>query len=214
MALKTFGLSETVCSVLPFGVTKPITGHKKEARLILQERHHVSEREKILLFAGTLDYTPNADAVNYIYESLLPALNKTALAYKIIICGRNQNPEFHYLSNFKNERVIFAKEVANVETYYTGADVFINPVTLGGGVQTKTIEALSYGLNVVCFDNKFDGIMEAKQKLFSVPAQNWDLFANAILLALHNNIPTPEKFFIEHNWGDIAATALAKISVL
>ena len=98
--------------------------------------------------------------------------------------------------------------------YFKAADVFINPVISGGGIQTKIIDALSYHLNVVCFHSKSLGITGAGGKLYAIQNGHWKDFVSAVIEAAKANDNTPPAFFETYNWRTIAANAYQKISSL
>ncbi len=151
-AVANFGLNKEKCLVTHYGIDpeekRPDQGVAKN---IIAERHNILPPEKILLFAGTLDYKPNATAVENIYKEIAPRLAESNFQGRIIICGRNKLPSFQYLNSLSHPMVINAGEAEDIENYFAAADVFINPVLTGGGVQTKVIDALSYGFGVVAF---------------------------------------------------------------
>ena len=83
-------------------------------------------------------------------------------------------------------------------------DVYVNPVNIGGGVQTKTLEALSYHLNVVCFENMLNSIEVdlVKNKIFVVENHNWKQFADKIIRANLHQTTTPSAFFKYQNYDN------------
>ncbi|WP_345238898.1 glycosyltransferase family 4 protein [Flavisolibacter ginsenosidimutans] len=210
-AQRKFDLTPKNLAVIPYGVDEMKGFNKAKARHIVQQKHGVEANERILLFAGTLDYVPNADAVVSVEKNLIPLLNQQSFPYKIIVCGRNRFKKFQYLNDLQNDRLLLAGEVDNIETYFEAADVFINPVLSGGGLQTKTLDALSYHLNVVCFRSKTVGISNAENKIFSVRDGDWNAFASKIIAASQRTTETPQAFFKKYNWRTIAADAYKKI---
>ncbi|MBK7558780.1 MAG: glycosyltransferase [Chitinophagaceae bacterium] len=44
--------------------------------------------------------------------------------------------------------MIYAGFVEDINLYFKGCDIFINPVVNGGGIKTKLVEALGYDLSV------------------------------------------------------------------
>lgn len=211
LAIEYFGTAAPKITLLPFGVSPVQKPEKSKARELLQQRHGLQSQEKIFLFAGTLDYTPNAEAVENIHRFLIPLLNEKGFPYRIIVCGRIVQKNFFYLKNLQRENLLFAGNVEDIATYFSAADVFLNPVSSGGGVQTKTADALCYDLNVVCFSAMTEGISGAGCKLFTVPQNNWPLFADATISALQQNEPTPKEFFLHHDWSKIAEKAFRVI---
>ena len=138
----------------------------------------------------------------------------TANEYAIVICGRNKLPEFQYLKGLKHEAIVYAGEVEDLEMYYAAADVFINPLAASSGVQTKTMDALQQGLNVVCFAGNIEGVpMQLVQaKMFIAADNDWGDFAGNIVSAAANSISTPAGFFEEYSWGEIVNRVANKIN--
>jgi len=155
-SIELFHLNPGKTFIVPYGIEE--RSFNKEARLKISAMYNLSVNCKIFLFAGTLDYQPNADAVENIYKKLLPHLDNAGIDYSIIICGRNKIKSFEYLQKLSAKHVINAGEVDNIDDYFFAADAFINPVTIGGGIQTKILDALSYQLPVICFDVMLSGI--------------------------------------------------------
>jgi hypothetical protein len=206
-AIKNFGLAPDKCMVVPYGIDIPKPIDKETTLRFIRHKHDIAPGEKIFLFAGTLDYAPNADAVENIYKEIAPRLSKTGLPYKIIICGRNKFPEFHYLNEFYHPAVIRAGEVEDIDHYFTVADTFINPVLFGGGTQTKNMDALSHHCNVVCFARMTGEGMSVLlwNKLFSCQLNDWAGFVEQMQIAAHQQSETPALFFEKYNWKTIVA---------
>ncbi len=206
-AIQHFGLNAKKTFVVPYGVLPQPVVDKRAARVLICERHKIPISTNLLLFAGTLDYAPNAEALTNLVQQVLPRLNQTVLTYKVLVCGRIERSSFAYLRSLQGEKLLYAGAVDDMETYFAAADVFVNPVATGGGVQTKSIDALNHHLNVVCFQQMTEGIHGANGKLFTAPDKNWNAFADAIVHALQNPQPTPPDFFSHHDWNNIAAKA-------
>jgi polysaccharide biosynthesis protein PslH len=211
-AIHHFGLAEEKCMTLIYGVEKPVK-NKKAAELI-RKRHGINPGERILLFAGTLDYTPNAKAVEAIYAQIAPLLAKKFIASRIIVCGRNRFDSFQYLKKLSHPLVIYAGEVEDIENYFSAADTFINPVLDSGGVQTKNIDALSYGLPVVCFANVLAGLNTSlcPGKIFKAAENDWDGFSDAIIESLQTPaIDTLDSFFSYYSFASQAEKLAARL---
>jgi hypothetical protein len=97
--------------------------------------------------------------------------------------------------------------------YFKGADLFINPVTEGGGIKTKLVEALGHNLSAVSTSNGAFGISTAVtgNKLIIAGDKDWDSFCKAIIsCSTSENIP--DAFFKEFYWGNIAEKAAGILS--
>jgi polysaccharide biosynthesis protein PslH len=181
-AIKSFSLNREKCMVMPYGVDKKNVEKKATAKEIIQKRHRVPLHHKILLFNGTLDYAPNAEAVVNITKNLIPQLRKTGIEFTVIITGRLKDESYSYIRNLKARDFVYAGFVEDVEEYFLAADVYINAVDEGGGIQTKTLEALSYALPVVMFEHMSDGIDidKAKGCIHLITRYDWKAFAQAV----------------------------------
>jgi hypothetical protein len=203
-AIKSFKLKEANCYILPYGIEDARPYNKKESRKFLSDKYGIKEEEKIILFAGTLDYQPNADAVESIYFKIEPLLRQKLSAYKILICGRNVFSAFAYLKEFKNDNILQAGFVENIEPYFAGADVFINSVQNVHGVQTKLFDAFNYNLNTVCFEATAKELPPYLDKKIFISGDNdFDSFADRIVQSLTPNFDTPEEFYTDYSWSNI-----------
>ncbi len=169
----------------------------------------ITMNEKILLFNGTLDYRPNLAAVDAILYKLNPILlSHPEMAYKIIICGKGLPEQYNRLEAFENKNIIYAGFVDNITTYFKGAGIFINPVTDGGGIKTKVVEALGYGLSVVSMQSGATGIPVsiAGQKMKITSDLDWQEFARQVI-QINTESEMPDSFFNHFYWGKIAEKA-------
>lgn len=210
-AISQYKVKDFCCHVLTYGIEMkegPTINERIIAREKLCQMHDISPGEKILLFNGTLDYKPNLDAVDTIIEQINPRLVKVHERYKIIICGKNLPPEYSRLEKYRSVNIIYAGYVEDINIYFKGADLFINPVIGGGGIKTKLVEALGFNLSVVSTLSGAIGIpnLLAEKKLRVVSDNDWNAFANEIL-HFGDEINTPPAFFNHFYWANIASQA-------
>lgn len=194
LAIAKFKLNPTRCTIQLYGIDpEEVTPNKNLARSIISKRHNIKDDEKILLFSGTLDYAPNAKAVENIYTEIAPRLTSDNQKVKIIICGRNKDKNFQYLKDLSHPTIIQAGEVEDINQYFAAADVFINPVLLAAGIQTKMIDALSIGCPVVCFNQTAlpPEYKISDKRIFTTENDNWDIFYQNILSAFN---PSSKEF--------------------
>ncbi len=205
-AIRHFGIERNKGFVVPYGIEKNTPVDKIKAKEIICNKYGLAEKVKILLFAGTLDYKPNAKAVELIFKEIAPRLSKqNDHSFKILICGRNHLQRFQYLKQLIHPDVLYVGEVEDIENYFAGADIFLNPVQTGGGIQSKIIEALKYNLNVVCFSEQADDqlIKLTGEKIFTNIAGNYNEMVENISSAVEKNSPTPPAFFEYYDWSNI-----------
>jgi hypothetical protein len=213
MAIQKFNLEQKKCVEIPFGIEDYISMTDSTIKNLIYRRHSINPTQKLFLFAGTLDYDPNAKAVEAFYKEIAPRLDTELKGeYKIIICGRNRFKKFQYLKNLKHQNIIYAGEVEDIENYFHAADVFINPVRTSNGVQTKIIEAIKYGLNTVVFKSQLKGINKdvIGNKIFSARDNDWNQFHEKIIQSLAISFSTTDAFFNLYSWENIMAEIIKK----
>lgn len=212
-AITQFRLTREKCFIVPYGVTK---AQSLKEQFNVRERHRIALRESLILFAGTLDYRPNAEAVVNIYQHLAPALEGQGQLFKILICGRLKEKAFQYLKTFYNPHVLFIGEVEGIEPYFAAADVFIDPVLYNGGIQTKILDALSNHCTIVAFEKALEGFDTSivPGKIISVENEAWETFAAAIQKAVEIKTETPAAFFEHYDWEMITEKVWAKMKSL
>lgn len=216
-AIKHFGLQVNHCSTITYGFEHekiPSLIEKSTARSKICETHHfIKETDRLLLFNGTLGYKPNLDALDIILHKINPLLIATkGFKYKIIICGNKLPASYSALVDYKEKNIIYAGFVDDISLYFKGCDIFINPVTDGGGIKTKLVEALGYDLSVVSTRTGAIGIAEALTggKLKLTGDDDWTTFATYIK-DMNPLLHTPPAFFENFYWGNIAKNAAALI---
>lgn len=218
-AIENFKLGPEQCTTITYGFelsTPPVASEKKIAREQICKTHRIQETDKILLFNGTLSYKPNLDALNIILEKINPVLlTYKKFGYKIIICGSKLPPEYKGLFDYKEKNIIYAGFVDDINLYFKGSDIFINPVTDGGGIKTKVVEALGYNLSVISSMSGAIGIPAeiTGNKLKTVEDDDWGAFTDQILsLNCEENIQ--QNYFGQFYWGKIANKAATILNQL
>ena len=128
--------------------------------------------------------------------------------YKIIICGNKLPSAYNGLFDYKEKNIIYAGFVDDINLYFKGADIFINPVIDGGGIKTKLVEALGYNCTVISTKSGAIGIPVeiTDDKLNIVPDEDWKSFATAVMNT-NSTVQTPDTFFEHFYWGNIAGKA-------
>jgi hypothetical protein len=93
--------------------------------------------------------------------------------------------------------------VEDIDVYFRGSDVFINPVTEGGGIKTKLVEALGNNLAAVSVRNGAVGIDPAwcGGKLLVCGDGDWEGFVGLVIAAREVKGEIPEEYFRRFYWG-------------
>jgi polysaccharide biosynthesis protein PslH len=217
-AINQYKISSAKCTTITYGFERssaPSKQERKAAREILEKKFAIGENEKIILFNGTLHYKPNLDALDTILQKINPILLSASFAYKIIICGKGLPASYNNLKAYTNKNILFAGFVNDIDLYFKGSDIFVNPVSEGGGIKTKLVEALGFNLYVVTTKNGAIGVPLAVtgDKMIITEENNWEQFAGAILRAETEN-DIPPAFFDHFYWGSIGKKAAGILTSL
>lgn len=210
-AIKNFGLSADKCIVVTYGIeinSIPSEVEVQQAKEYVRRKHGISPTEKILLFAGSFNYKPNLDALQYIDKKIAPLLEQKGFSCKILICGPwlENNPATH-------SDVIITGFVDDISLYFKAADVFLNPVVEGGGIKTKLVEALGYNTNSVSSVNGAIGVDPAicNGKLIVTRDNDWESFADAIVHVSEIDKDISPEYYQHFYWGYSTKKAAAFI---
>lgn len=205
--------------VITYGISWnsiPSPEDKIKSKAWLLKEYSLAPGTSLFLFNGTLDYLPNLDAVKNIVEKINPLFIQKNISYKIIICGKGLPSELNELKEYSALNIIYAGFVDDISIYFKGVDVFINPVTDGGGIKTKLVESLGYNLNVVSTFNGAIGVDEniCNGKLLLSESNDWPTFADKMELAITMKQSIPTAFFEQFYWENIASKATNAIRSL
>jgi len=99
------------------------------------------------LFVGTMDYLPNADAVEYFAKNILPKVRESCPDLNFVIVGRDPSRRVRRLAKLPG--VVVTGTVPDVSVYLSGAAVVVAPFRIARGIQNKLLEALAAGKPVV-----------------------------------------------------------------
>ncbi len=214
-ALLAFGLKQEKTQLLTYGTgipSSPPTEDRMAAKEYISSLHAgIQTGNILLLFNGSLNYTPNVNAIKFILEKLLPALkNQEQHTYKIIICGRGLSDNLSHKLQ-EESQIVLAGFVPAIEPYLLGADIFVNPVEEGGGIKTKLVEAIAYGLTAVSTANGAIGIplKLTGEKLF-ITSLDGNKMTDAIKQAVSNktSTPAPKSFYTHFYWKNIVGNMI------
>jgi len=206
-AIEKWKVDNQKCIEVAFGVEiSHYPADKEQCKQRLKAVHNIANDERILLFNGLLDYKPNLDALMVILQQINPLLlQQNNFKYKIIICGKRLPAELHQLKDYADKNILYAGFVDDIETYFKGADLFLNAVQSGGGIKTKMVESIAFGTTVISTKTGAAGIHKdiCGDKLVLVPDNEWNRFAEAIVAHVDKNQLTPASYYQYYYWGNI-----------
>lgn len=109
---------------------------------------HINKR-KIALFVGS-NFYPNYYGIKWFIENVIHHLN-----VDLLVVGSNFENSRKELEIYPNVKIIGT--VDDIDYYYYHSDFLVSPIFSGGGMKTKTAEALMFGKYIFGTDESFMG---------------------------------------------------------
>ncbi len=134
-----------------------------------------------LVFTGAMDYWPNADAVIWFVEEILPALREKRRDVRFYIVGSKPGKEVKALAS--RDGVIVTGRVEDVRPYLAHAAAVVAPLRISRGIQNKVLEGMSMGKAVIATSQALEGI-DAHSGEEVLKADDPDEFIEKILKVL------------------------------
>ena len=213
-AIGKYGVAAQKAFIAPYGTEvkkPPLPDERMAAKQKVCEALKINTGNTLLLFNGSFDYRPNADALQILVDKIVPLLNENSFTYRLLICGRNISPAIKLR---QPENIIFLDYVDDIFLYNLAADVFVNPVTEGGGIKTKLVEALAAGANAVSASSGAIGVDASlcNEKLYISGDDDWQLFTQNIYNAALNKRNITNEFYQWFSIDNIAGNMIEIMS--
>lgn len=165
-----------------------------------------------LVFSGTLDYRPNVDALRWFVSEVLPLVRNVIFDVELVAVGRRPTPEL--IAFQAAGEITLTGEVADTRPYLCGANVYVVPMRIGGGVRLKVLEAMALEVPIVSTGlgvEGIDGLNETHCRVADTPEE----MARAIIDSLANtqNTQSAREFVIaNYDWKVIMPHFLQAIA--
>ncbi|MDZ7262471.1 MAG: glycosyltransferase, partial [candidate division KSB1 bacterium] len=138
---------------------------------------------KGLLFVGNFWHPPNADAVLYFCEEILPQIRAEIPDVTFTIVGNSPPPKVQALAG---DGIVVTGYVPQIEPYLRSCRVSVAPLRYGAGLKGKVGEALAAGLPVVTTSIGVEGMeLPADQQVLLV-ADDAQAFAETVVQVYRN----------------------------
>lgn len=115
------------------------------------------EDRRVLVFCGAMDYWPNADAVTWYVNEVLPGVVQHAPDVLFAIVGMNPTAEVRNLA--ERDEVLVTGAVPDVRPYVMYAHAAVLPLRIARGIQNKALEAMALEKPLVATPGALTGIV-------------------------------------------------------
>jgi polysaccharide biosynthesis protein PslH len=111
------------------------------------------DQPKSVLFVGKLDYRPNAEAVRWLVEQVLPRLPDV----RLFAVGANP-PRWLVAAGQHDDRIVVTGAVADERPYLRRTALLLLPLEVAAGARLKALVALASGLPIVSTPVGMEGL--------------------------------------------------------
>ena len=106
----------------------------------------LEERDKRLLFTGTMNHPPNEEALLYLARDILPRIRRMVPNVELHVAGKDPTPRVRALAA---QGVVIHGAVPDMQPYFAAASVVVAPILSGGGTRLKILEAAACSKAIV-----------------------------------------------------------------
>ena len=114
------------------------------------------EEPNSLIFSGKMNYDPNVDAVLYFCQEIYPAIIARVPSVKLYVVGTSPKPAVEALA--RDPSIVVTGYVDDFRPYLNRAQVAVDPLRIGAGLQNKVLEGMAMGLPMVVTSKANEGI--------------------------------------------------------
>lgn len=163
----------------------------------------IAKEPNSIIFTGNMQYAPNVDAVSYFYNDIFPQVRQRISEVKWYIVGADPVPEVQALQ--QDPAVVVTGRVPDLRTYMNRAQVAIDPLRIGAGLQNKVLEGMAMGMPMVITPVANEGIQAVDGENILI-ADSPRVFAEYTIDLLcdparRSNIGRNARDFIARNWS-------------
>lgn len=167
MARLRSSLPNALVSVIPNGVDLNYFHSKSVFKTI-------DKNDFTILFAGRLNAYANSRAARDLLFKIWPVVNSSFPGAKCIIAG--SNPPADVVGEARKHRNIFVTGFVNdIRDIFRNADIFVCPITDGGGTKLKVLDALATQIPLIVDPIACEGlaIENGKHALFATTPEEY-----------------------------------------
>jgi hypothetical protein len=115
-----------------------------------------------LLFVGSIRYFPNAEAVRWLVELLMPALGRIDPQARLRLAGTSADELKQLCQRSWGANVSPLGFVSEEEKHrlHQTCGLFLCPIVSGSGVKMKALDAMAYGMPLLCTPECLAGVTE------------------------------------------------------
>jgi polysaccharide biosynthesis protein PslH len=115
-----------------------------------------TKRPGTIVFTGNLAYPPNVDAARWFHDAIWPRVVAAVPTARWDVVGADPVPEVRAMA--ADPRITVTGRVPDLVPYLDRAEVAVDPLRIGAGLQNKVLEGMAVGLPMVVTTIANEGI--------------------------------------------------------
>lgn len=135
-----------------------------------------------LLFVGSFGHRPNREAAKFLIDKVWPRIAQYHGSARLVLAGRGSDAFIEALGRM-DERVTATGYVEDLTGLFRECHAFVAPLTEGGGIKIKILEAMARGIPVVTTPIGAEGIVASAEDALRVAPPD-ATFAETMIRAL------------------------------
>ncbi len=165
----------------------------------------------VLVFTGAMDYWPNAEAVTWFADEVLPLLRRERPDLRFAIVGSNPGEAVRALG--ARDGVVVTGRVRDVRPYLRHAAVAVAPLRIARGIQNKVLEALAMARPVVCTPAAAEGLRPSPL-IAAATAEAPAELASRVLASLECGVVRAHRDYVVAHYGwDVNLSVVERLLV-
>ena len=121
-----------------------------------ETQRRASSASPVFAFVGRLGYVPNRDALRRLITQVWPVMRARSPNARLRVIGAGADRTLRRL--LQQPGIELAADVSDIRPYLEDVVALLVPMRLGGGIQTKILEAMAAGVPVIATAFGFRGI--------------------------------------------------------
>lgn len=135
-------------------------------------------RERVMVFAGAMDYRANVDAVQWFAREVWPLVSERCKDARFYIVGSKPTAAVRALADFAG--ITVTGRVEDVRPYLAHAHVVVAPLRIARGIQNKVLEALAMEKVLLATPEAYEGVEDFEGRKGCIDASPEVLAAEAL----------------------------------
>jgi sugar transferase (PEP-CTERM/EpsH1 system associated) len=156
-----------------------------------------------IIFHGSLRYQANADAILYFVEAVYPLVKRHVPDVKLYVVGYKPPPAVQALA--RDPSIVVTGFVEDVRDYLNRAQVAIDPLRVGAGLQNKVLESMAMALPVVATSVANEGIRAVPGEQILLADDPGDFAGHVVRLlqdeVLRRRLGSSARAFVARGWS-------------